>query len=235
MKLKQLLGQNSFFVLNKQLIKKLGIHETLLLSAFIDADALFGTDWFYQTIETIEELTTLNRSQQDKAISCLIKHGMLEKKLMGMPNKRHFKINKSNITNMIVISDEQCCKNDQISLSENTNNVVKSDNNKDNNINIINKDNTINIVIESFNEFHGTRKKICNSNKKYLKNIYDSMIINISDPTKDDFIEFFKKAKNRYDSMDEKFQHFGSEIPTISRYFDTIFNYNKKNKTVRIL
>lgn len=49
--------------------------------------------WVYKTIEGCYLETGLKRSQQDKAIKILTQMKILEKKRMGLPPKRYFKIN----------------------------------------------------------------------------------------------------------------------------------------------
>ena len=95
-----------------------------------------------------------------------------------------------------------------------------------------NKDNNIQLVIDSFNELHGTTRKVCTSNQKFLQNIYKDLKILIGkEPNKDDFIAFFTKAKDKYNAMTENFHHFGTELSTISRNVEGI--YDSKIKDIK--
>jgi len=58
-------------------------------------------DWIYKTIEEITEETTLSREEQDTAIKICKKFGVLEVKLMGIPAKRHFKLNIQKIIKLL--------------------------------------------------------------------------------------------------------------------------------------
>ncbi len=92
--IKQLLMSSNYFVLNKQLVKRLGIETAFLFSVLVEADSTLADEegWFYQTGDTIEELTGLSRYKQDASIKKLSNLGILIQKNMGVPCKRYFKI-----------------------------------------------------------------------------------------------------------------------------------------------
>ena len=137
---KQLLMSSSYYTLNKQIVKELGIESAFLLTILIEAsDGLSDNEgWFYQTIEKIGELTGLGRHKQDKIIKELIDLKILEQKNKGVPCKRYFKVNYEMIENLVFqnqqsslsFSDKLDCQkktnysaeNSQTSLSENGNN-----------------------------------------------------------------------------------------------------------------
>ena len=102
--IKHFLLSKNFWVLNKQLVKELGIEPAFLLSVFADADETLSDEegWFYQTVDTIETLTTLNRYKQDLAIDILIEKGVLEKTHKGMPRKRYFRIDSEGLAPLFV-------------------------------------------------------------------------------------------------------------------------------------
>ena len=101
---KHFLLSKNFWVLNKHLVKTLGIETAFLLSVFADADERLSDSegWFYQTVETIEGITTLNRYKQDLAIDLLIEKGVLEKTHKGMPRKRYFRIDSERLAGLFV-------------------------------------------------------------------------------------------------------------------------------------
>lgn len=67
----------------------------------LSRNELTDDGWFYHTHEAIEMRTVLTRREQDSALNILISFGMVEKKLIGLPAKRHFKINELKILEMI--------------------------------------------------------------------------------------------------------------------------------------
>lgn len=95
--LKHALGQSAFFLMNKRLGLKYGWDATAVLCALIDAEDLFKTEdgWVYQTESKIQELTGISGNRQDKFLKIFIVAGFIEKKVMGLPAKRYFKLNNS--------------------------------------------------------------------------------------------------------------------------------------------
>lgn len=68
--------------------------------------------WIFKTIEEFELETGLTRRQQDRAIKTLLKLGLIEKKLMGIPAKRNFRLGIKAVQTWWIghacpISDEQ--------------------------------------------------------------------------------------------------------------------------------
>lgn len=134
--IKQLLKSNSFFVLNKQLVKVLGIETAFLLSVLSEAEEQLTDDegWFYQTSSTIEEITGLSNHKQTVSIEKLIKLKILEQKNMGVPCKRYFKISFEKIENLVFKNFENCTsKNLKTSFQ-------KISNNKEHNIKNLDKE-----------------------------------------------------------------------------------------------
>lgn len=116
--LKQLLMSSSYFVLNKQIVKAIGIESGFLLTTLIEAsDGLANEDgWFYKTSPSLEEETGLSNHKQSKIIEELTKLGILEQENKGMPMKRYFRINFQKIEELVFKKD---LKNSNTSIKEN--------------------------------------------------------------------------------------------------------------------
>ena len=101
---KQLLLSSNYWVLNKTVVQLLGLETAFLLSNFAEAEQMMADEegWFYQTSDTVEEMTTLSRHKQDQCIKQLEEMDILFKDIRGMPAKRYFKINYQCLTNLIV-------------------------------------------------------------------------------------------------------------------------------------
>ena len=110
---KQLLLSSNYWVLNKTVVRIFGLETAFLLSNFAEAEQMMADKegWFYQTSDTVEEMTTLSRHKQDQCIKQLEEMNVLFKDVRGMPAKRYFKINYQCLTNLIV-------KNSQTRLSK---------------------------------------------------------------------------------------------------------------------
>ncbi|WP_336154728.1 hypothetical protein [Fusobacterium polymorphum] len=148
---KQLLMSSNYYTLNKQIVKALGIEPTFLLTILIEASDGLADDegWFYQTIETLEELTGLSRHKQNKIIQDLIETNILIQENRGTPCRRFFKISFQEIENLVFKKTEtsllkidklDCKKLTNYSVKNSQTSLLKIDNNKEHNINNINKE-----------------------------------------------------------------------------------------------
>lgn len=115
--IKQILLADNYWVLNKTIVMKLGIETAFFLSNLADTENMLSDEegWFYQTIETVEEKTTLSRRKQDFSIKQLEDLSIIHTKLKGMPKKRYFKLNYENLEKYIfscTIKSEQNVHNE---------------------------------------------------------------------------------------------------------------------------
>lgn len=129
--LKQLLMSSSYFVLNKQIVKVIGIEAGFLLTTLIEAsDGLSNNDgWFYKTAPSLEEETGLSNHKQSKIIEELTKLGILEQENKGMPMKRYFRINFKKIEELVFKTQD--LKNSNASIKENEKQGFKNFESKD--------------------------------------------------------------------------------------------------------
>lgn len=148
---KQLLMSSNYYTLNKQIVKTLGIETAFLLTILIEASDGLADDegWFYQTIETLEDLTGLSRHKQNKIIQDLIEASILIQENRGTPCRRFFKISFQEIENLVFKKTEtsllkidklDCKKLTNYSVKKSQTSLLKIDNNKEHNINNINKE-----------------------------------------------------------------------------------------------
>jgi len=100
---KELLMSSNYWVLNKSIVKEYGIETALILTVMAEAENMLADDegWFYQTADTIEELTGLSNHKQSLAIKQLVELGVLEQSNKGMPMKRYFKLSFETIENQV--------------------------------------------------------------------------------------------------------------------------------------
>ena len=134
--IKQLLMSSNYFILNKQLVKALGIETAFLLSALVEADDQLADEegWFYQTSKTIEDITGLSNYKQSLGIEKLIDLGILEQINKGIPMKRYFKISYEKIQKLLFKKFENCTSKNLKTSSQ------KISKNKELNINNIDKE-----------------------------------------------------------------------------------------------
>jgi hypothetical protein len=95
----ELLRNDGSIVINKKLTHNIGLNETIIYSELLSKYNYCSQkyelidDWFWYTIEDMENNTTLTKRQQNPAIKNLINFGLIEQKNLGRDNKRHFRIN----------------------------------------------------------------------------------------------------------------------------------------------
>ena len=111
--MKNLLSSTAFLVVNKELAKKIGLNETVLLADLISKEQYFidnnqlNDGWFFNTAKNIQADTTLTSHQQRKSIKNLKSLGIIETQLIGIPAKQHFKI----MTNKLLSYFNTSCEN----------------------------------------------------------------------------------------------------------------------------
>ena len=95
------LGINSFVILNKAVIKALGMHEAVALGFLIDKWAYFQHADFCYTIQDLSNDTGLSERKCGRIICNLLDKGILIKKgikhaisLDGAPLKQFYNLNK---------------------------------------------------------------------------------------------------------------------------------------------
>ena len=101
-------SSSGFVIVNREVARKIGINEAILLYELVRLSEHYknlnqyqtfdGIDgYFFQTIEHLEKWTVLTREQQDKAFKKLSSLNFVEKILKGLPAKRYFKINETEV------------------------------------------------------------------------------------------------------------------------------------------
>jgi hypothetical protein len=143
---KSILATTPFLILNKCLLVNLGVDASLVLSDLIQKEEYFkgssqnNGGYFFNVTNDISCSTTLSYYQIRQALSVLEKWGIIQVVLKGVPAKKHFKIDHSQILNFlntrIEKTEELDCKNfnNKIlknSKSINNNKEIRIKNNND--------------------------------------------------------------------------------------------------------
>ena len=99
MNLKQLIGSQSYWVVNKRLANEIGLHETILLQHLIDlADSFFKQGKpFYQQQSRLAKDLPLSEHQIRKATKVLVDKEFITAKRSGIPPKYHYGICEDNL------------------------------------------------------------------------------------------------------------------------------------------
>lgn len=94
-----LLANNGYIILNKIVIKKLGLHEAIILGELCseythwEKNGKLEDNYFYSTRENIEENTGLSAYQQREPMKKLISLGVILEKSKGMPLQKWYSLN----------------------------------------------------------------------------------------------------------------------------------------------
>lgn len=198
---KQLLMSSNYYTLNKQVVKTLGIEPAFLLTILIEAsDGLADNEgWFYQTIETLEELTGLSRHKQNKIIQDLIEAKILFQENRGTPCRRFFKISFQEIENLVFKKTEtsllkidklDCKKLTNYSVKNSQTSLSKTNNNKEYIINNLNK--------ELNHKEHNKSCDDCSDDLKAIKKWFKENKIDFSKKHEAKIIELLKSNSLGY-------------------------------------
>ena len=130
------IASDSYIVVNKNLIKTFGLNEAVLLGELCSEYRYWAKedkledDWFYSTIENIEENTGLTAHEQRQAIKSLENAGVLQTELKGVPARKYFYIDKFSVVKILTTSCEKTAQQDVKKLHSNNNNKSNNKNNK---------------------------------------------------------------------------------------------------------
>lgn len=150
---KSILASTPFLIMNKCLLQNLGVDASLVLSDLIQKEQYFkescqdNDGFFFNVTNDISCSTTLSYYQIKQAISVLEKWGIIQVVLKGVPAKKHFKIDHSQIESFLKSSIKKTKELDCQNFNNLHNKNLTSINN---NKKIIIKNNSINTRKEKF-------------------------------------------------------------------------------------
>ena len=142
----QLLASRNYIVVNKDLIRIIGLEESVILGElaseynyYLDRQEL-EDGYFYSTIENIENNTGLNEYKQRKAMNSLKLKKIIEVKIKGIPAKRYIKLNEEQVTELLNIKFFNNLRTSSLKFKElelknlkGNNNIINNNKNNNNN------------------------------------------------------------------------------------------------------
>lgn len=129
----QVYGSESHWQVNKQMTRKIGLIAAFIFSDLVSKRMYFRAKdqlidgWFFNTSNNIERDTGLSSHQIRKAISELEKQGFVKVKYEGLPRKKFFSIQDSQLLNFLTTSNE---KSKPLDVKKFNTNKNKENNNK---------------------------------------------------------------------------------------------------------
>lgn len=139
----KLLSTDGFIQVNKTLIKKLGLHEAIIIGElcaeynYWEEHNKLVDDMFFSTRDNIEENTGLNDHYQRKAITTLKEKGILSVSKQDVPAKNYYKIHFDKLLSLLSSSSSRDEELEVHEMHLNNNKQTKQTNNK-----VLSKDNT---------------------------------------------------------------------------------------------
>lgn len=101
----QLLNYSSFRVYNRHIASEYGLGYAVILSELLNrrlhfstsnilkSHEKYGSEWFYHTVEGVQNNTGMSRFEQETVFKLLKNDGIIDMKTFGLPPRRHFRIN----------------------------------------------------------------------------------------------------------------------------------------------
>lgn len=168
--IKTLLASNSFWVLNKALVKQLGLEASAFISVLADKhsyhqernELVFHEDnfYFYATSKYIQDVTGISYKRQKGIIHLLEGKEAIKTCLMGVPAKLYFTICEYNILQMV---NHSIAERSKLELPKG-NNIYKEQNT--NNKEVIEKKE---ILFDKFWNLYDKKTDTTKSKKKFMK------------------------------------------------------------------
>ena len=195
------ISNGAYWIINKQLHKKLGLRTTLLLQHFIDLQTkLFGNHEFYQSYKQIEKELVLTEHHIKDSIKKLRDSGVLTVEKKGMPAKNHYYVLLDRVEELLSLDSENSTVKSEIPQSvkiQPTSEVIITEQVSEKSPNKL-SDNQL------------TKKSINNkrnNKKEFIKNTSSSTVgeRNILKRLLDDLIQYedVKKFKLSYQEIEE--------------------------------
>lgn len=134
-----LLANSGYIILNKTIIKKLGLHEAIIIgelcSEYIHWEKIgkLEENYFYSTRENIAENTGLSAYQQREPLRKLINMGVILEKSKGMPLQKWYSLNSELLYKILcentdlTTSSKEIAEQDVKKLNDNEENCIVGD------------------------------------------------------------------------------------------------------------
>lgn len=130
------LVSTGFIAMNKILVTKLGVVETLFLSALMDKHKYFlkknivinDDDFFYFIRDDMEQEFGVTVEQQKRVSPKMAKLGLIEIKMMGSPYRKYFKINYEKIYSLFMSGNNKSQQEMELDRIEEEEKLKKANN-----------------------------------------------------------------------------------------------------------
>ena len=178
--LMNLLSNSGYIIVNKEIIKKLGLHEAIILGemcseyTYWQKTKKLDNGFFFSTRENIEQNTGLSAYQQREPFKKLVEIGVILEKYKGMPQKKWYSLNMDKLYNILNGQVDLNSSNKEIKEQE----LKKFDGKELGNLNPSNKESKEQDIKE-LNTNNNNRNKFSNYEcREYPDGFFDKFYVN---------------------------------------------------------
>lgn len=194
--LMNLLSNSGYIIVNKEIIKKLGLHEAIILGemcseySYWEKNKKLENGYFFSTRENIENNTGLSPYQQREPFKKLVQMGIILEKLKGMPQLKWYSLDMDRLYDLL------CEERGFISSSEEIKGQdIKKLDDKPLRYLIPSSEETLQLDVKNLNTNNNNNNNKKNNNKEDIKRFKDK--IYMTDTHYQDLIN--KYGKDRVD------------------------------------
>lgn len=176
--LMSLLSNSGYIIVNKDIIKKLGLHEAIILGelcseySYWEKNNKLDNGFFFSTRENIAENTGLSPYQQRDALKNLIKIGIVTEKLKGMPQLKWYSLDMNKLYKLFYEETDLTSSNEKIKGQG-----VKKLNDKALNNLIPSNEEFTQLDVKIFDTNNNNNMNNNNNNKEELKKYKDKIFL----------------------------------------------------------
>ena len=107
MNLIKLLAQDNYFILNKALIKKIGLESAMLLSVLCSYQSMYENKEFFKDFEKILEDSCLTMYSYRRSMNYLQEIGLLTITKRGIPSRNYYYISEEKLIEILEENDDK--------------------------------------------------------------------------------------------------------------------------------
>jgi len=172
-KLKKLLGKEAYWTINKDLSRKIGLEQTLVLQHIIDlTESAFKRDEIFQPISQMKDELGISEFSVKKAIKELTDRNFVNVQRKGIPYKNYYSVNEHTIMEFIFAPTIEVDSTQYSENMESPNHSVENDITIEVNTTQQQGENTVTITNNTNQEYQTNNIKTNNTDTVYTEEAY---------------------------------------------------------------
>lgn len=106
-----LYNQGRWFVINRDLVRAFSFEEAFVIGYLCNRGTMFEGDWIPCSSTMLRKHLHLTRYKEERLLRKMADKGILARKMIGVPAKRHFYLHYDRIHDLVI----QACRRDGVS------------------------------------------------------------------------------------------------------------------------